>query len=440
MSQAADPIRPETSPTAVAGSPPARRLCPFCGTVNERDAAVACSKCGMEDTPATRDATRARIGPWHVLQSRNPAAPGMKFSTLLSLIRKGQVTQRSIVRGPTTSQFWTVAARVKGLSREFGVCYQCSGQIESTANICPHCQKLQEPPINPDVLLEASGETAPAAGSSPARRARPYVPEPTVNVDTDDSTAMTAQSPPRARPAAPAATPSGILTAKELATAFQLDFQPKPAPPRKRRRSAKTLLVLILLGGVGAGVTAYLRPDLRDQSVEWVRRYSAQIKARLEAQRNQQSPAAEPTTDELAGQSPDSSFDSLMAAPKAEPPSAPASGGAQASGDSATADSTDGAQRASDTQRPVEAAPKPQVVPEPQPAPAVAAPMPAEPAVSEAEMISRVRSLWSAAIDAEGDGDYAKAVRNYEQIRKLPRTVWPGGLDIRLNEARKHVR
>lgn len=108
----------------------------------------------MQNTPQTRRVTRGRIGPWYVMQSRNPAAPGMKLDVLLGFIRKGQVTARSIVRGPTTHQFWRYAAHVKGLSREFGLCFSCGADIATESNLCPHCGKLQEPPIQPDVLLE----------------------------------------------------------------------------------------------------------------------------------------------------------------------------------------------------------------------------------------------------------------------------------------------
>jgi hypothetical protein len=113
----------------------------------------------MENTALTRQATRARIGPWYVLQSRNPAAPGMKFNTLLALIRKGQVTPRSVVRGPTTHQLWRFAGRIKGLSREFSLCYSCTAEIEKTAKICPNCSRSQELPANPDALLEADQQT-----------------------------------------------------------------------------------------------------------------------------------------------------------------------------------------------------------------------------------------------------------------------------------------
>src|SRR5262245_30456122 len=131
-----------------------RHVCPYCG-LQSPGGTDPCPRCSMEDTPATRQATKARIGPWYVLQTRNPAAPGMKYATLLSLVSKGQVTPRSVVRGPTTHQLWKFAAHVKGLSREFNLCYSCGGEIERTTNQCPHCDRLQEPPINPDSLLES---------------------------------------------------------------------------------------------------------------------------------------------------------------------------------------------------------------------------------------------------------------------------------------------
>src|SRR5438876_5872530 len=158
MSRATDFPPSDSAPATVA--PPAtgsnrKVCCPYCGAIMSADAAgQPCPRCTMEDTPATRAATKSRIGPWYVLQARNPAAPGMKWITLLSLVEKGQVTARSIVRGPTTHQLWRFAAHVKGLSREFGLCFSCGGRIEKSEHVCPHCDRVQELPGNPDVLLE----------------------------------------------------------------------------------------------------------------------------------------------------------------------------------------------------------------------------------------------------------------------------------------------
>src|SRR6476660_9328998 len=95
------PHDPARRKSVAGGASTQAAVCPFCGTVKPV-ADDPCSRCTLEDTPATRDATRQRVGPWYVLQNRNPAAPGMNFATLVALIKKGQVTPRSIVRGPTT--------------------------------------------------------------------------------------------------------------------------------------------------------------------------------------------------------------------------------------------------------------------------------------------------------------------------------------------------
>src|SRR5687768_1935428 len=84
-----------------------RHVCPFCGSTNETMEGP-CPQCTMTNTAETRKATKSRIGPWYVLQSRNPAAPGMKYETLLGFVRKGRVKARSIVRGPTTHQLWQI--------------------------------------------------------------------------------------------------------------------------------------------------------------------------------------------------------------------------------------------------------------------------------------------------------------------------------------------
>jgi hypothetical protein len=132
-----------------------KHVCPFCGTQRETDVG-ACMHCSLEDTPTTRSATRGKLGPWYVLQSRNPSAPGMNFATLMVLVQKGRVTARSVLRGPTTGQFWRYAAKVKGVSREFGLCWNCGGDVTKNARACPNCKRLQEPPLNPDVLLESA--------------------------------------------------------------------------------------------------------------------------------------------------------------------------------------------------------------------------------------------------------------------------------------------
>ncbi len=146
--------RGELSPAAqVRRQLRGKHVCPYCGTTRESDVGP-CQHCSLEDSPTTRAATRGKLGPWYVLQSRNPSAPGMNFATLMLLVQKGRVTARSVLRGPTTGQFWKHAAKVKGVSREFGLCWNCGGDLSRSARACPSCKRMQEPPLNPDQLLD----------------------------------------------------------------------------------------------------------------------------------------------------------------------------------------------------------------------------------------------------------------------------------------------
>src|SRR4051812_9918313 len=251
---------------------PGKQACPYCGSVNDRtDEPQLCPKCTMEDTPATRAATKARIGPWYVMQSRNPSAPGMKWATMLSLVAKGQVTPRSIVRGPTTHQLWKFAAHVKGLSREFGMCYSCGGEIDHGANQCPYCQRLQEPPINADALLETREplkqpvhrELKMAETSSGNAGAAPVVwppqsPAPSPAAPTAGRNREQHREPPADEPRTEWHPDPGILSAKELAAAFQLDFTPSTGPSRPRR-VARTFALLLLLAAIGFGAVLYVK-------------------------------------------------------------------------------------------------------------------------------------------------------------------------------------
>jgi hypothetical protein len=130
-------------------------LCPFCGNFHT-DIGRPCRHCGTEDNTAARAAARKRVGPWFVLQSKNLAAPGMSHQALLAQIRGGLVTDRSVIRGPATGQLWRLAGKVRGISREFGTCYGCNGDLYPADPVCPHCQRPQSLPADIDAAAEPS--------------------------------------------------------------------------------------------------------------------------------------------------------------------------------------------------------------------------------------------------------------------------------------------
>lgn len=450
-----------------------RYVCPFCGAVREQ-AEGTCPRCTMESTAATRQATKSRIGPWYVLQTRNPAAPGMKFETLLTFVRKGRVKARSIVRGPTTHQLWRFAAHVKGLSREFGVCYSCGEGIEPTANICPHCNRLQEPPVNPDVFLEAQEADAKSGGSQPVYReigATPLVAEDIV-APPEGAHAKVDPADPKPLPAGTKAPPKkgadGFLTAADLAAAFKLDFQepkgrrqstktqvapiamsrenPGGSAPRRKRRGFRVVLLLLLAAAVGAFAYQYRKdPAFRTQADHWYAvglDWSKQKWAQIQQQLNKPPQAATPKTVHerplFVGTELTAGPKNSATQPQATEPSANPSPWDQLYGQSPAATNAGAATK---LQRKSEPAPAASVKVD-EPAPATGSvtiePPPQRPARTGG--FDDVHALYSAALDAEAQGDYATAVRKFEQIKEYSRDLWPRDLDLRLKLAREQLR
>jgi hypothetical protein len=478
-----------------------RAVCPFCGGQRADNASGACPRCTMEDTPATRQATVVRVGPWFVLQSRNPAAPGMKWATLVSLVRRGQINARSVVRGPTTMQLWTFAAKVRGLSRELGVCYACGHGLVATAARCAACEASQEPPANPDQLLDAP-ESRDTRDQRPAPTPMPRVPtratgdvparlgsrDAIAGIETDDARelrelrdARDSRDPRESRAAAPLATtaaPLGdafalaparpapvpraprparpatpgnptddaILTAAELATAFQLGAG-APRKGRLRRFVGKSMLLLLLLGLVGGGVLMYVDEEARrvglgwgQQAIDWVRTHVSRTTANPTADGNLKpvplNPA--PTGGDNAGGAGQAvgSVPNGVASSQANP-------GNPVDDASAAAVGNDIRNAAALPRGVEDAQPRPASLrtdpPAVSPATPPAAPAPAVPADAVAAARELARGLHRQAIEAQGRQDWPKALQLLEQIKTLPREVQPGDVDVRLRLVKQQM-
>jgi hypothetical protein len=112
-------------------------ICPYCGEaqpIGER-----CRACGGFFEPLSRQATHNAMGPWFVRDPERPFRPGCSYETLVQMIERGQVTKYSIIRGPTTRQFWTVARHVPGVAHLLGYCHACDGPVDPEEHGCPHC-------------------------------------------------------------------------------------------------------------------------------------------------------------------------------------------------------------------------------------------------------------------------------------------------------------
>lgn len=569
MSRVARPKGSErTSRSASESSVGGKYVCPFCGSVNERPD-EPCPRCTMENTPVTRQATKARIGPWYVWQSRNPAAPGMKWQTLMTLVRKGQVSGRSVVRGPTTHQLWRFAARVKGLSREFGVCYACGLEIEKTSRSCPHCSRLQEPPADPDVLVEnephkpvfraineekgaegviGGAPPSPFADAPVARAAaerdleppavepaptenrspRPAAPKPEPSpapaaesvliegeeetelptdvmegseVARDDVSDAAAPSPvtdaapevkpepapvapkvngeAQKRPAAPLPrredppeqtepesspveppparepipgrqrAPDGILSPQELAAAFRLQYDRSPLlrpRPKKSAGAGRVLVGLLLVALLAIGGLLYLTPSARSASVNWAKHTFSSLSGTPDKPNRPPTPDPSPlpTIQRIPTPAAPESVvhDPIVKPTRPAAPQAPAKDEARPAPPQVHTPLAPPTVTARQTAR-IEGPPPPTIRTEAPPAPkppqAEAKPAPPAPVVSPADVDDQVRRMWANALDAESRGNYSDAIYWYQQIKKLPKDSWPGGLDIRLDLDRKHL-
>jgi hypothetical protein len=419
-----------------------RHVCPFCGMVKDQ-AEAPCPRCTMENTAASRQATKARIGPWYVLQTRNPAAPGMKFETLLAFVRKGKIKARSIVRGPTTHQLWRFAAHVRGLSREFGICYSCGGEIEHTANLCPHCNRLQEPPAHPDVFLESQEhEAAPHPLFREVRPEAPLVGQDIAMPSRADAPSADGRQTSPADPVRQRRPADGFLSPRDLAAAFKLNFTPKDAPrgrtatagdanrtqrdaprmksrTRRHRRWKRWVALLLILAGGGAFAFQYHRdPNFRAQTLIWYQRSNTWVRQKIASLQENANRAAHPAP--MAG----AAKPQVMPAPQpqfqAQPPAA-----SQGSPWDQILKPTDSATTSVPTAKPAQQ----------EPANTDTSATSADPQGT----LDEARSLYRSAIDDEDKGDFKAAVKKYEQIHKFSHDLWPQDLELRLREARDRL-
>jgi hypothetical protein len=409
-----------------------KHVCPFCGTTRETDLG-ACMQCSLEDTPTTRSATRTKLGPWYVLQSRNPSAPGMNFATLMVLVQKGRVTARSVIRGPTTGQFWRHAAKVKGVSREFGLCWNCGSDVSKNARACHSCKRLQEPPLNPDVLLEAgevsSEDLAEAMWSdhtptsSQMAGSRPHpAPIDRAPVDRLASKGGVRREVPRGESSDDAPLGASATRAQRAAIGSDIveDFQSTagldmavfqmpahrggyPGAPRPRASFGvlKFLSVAVLLGSAGLVAMAAFDPGFKTNLLNQWEKARAWVNAQTSNNPTPPGFRVDPTPATLATST---STPAPTPAPT-EPPARPV------------------------TRVTVEA-----------PKPAAAPPTTPPPSAEQPKL--RVWELWRTATEAEKRNDYTTALQHYEAIKALPvnEDDWPLGLQSKIDSTKKRLK
>jgi hypothetical protein len=79
------------------------------------------------------------MGPWFIRDPGAPFRPGFSTRTLRTLVARGRIRPDTVLRGPTTRQFWMPARRTPGVSALLGMCHNCQGATPEPASRCPGC-------------------------------------------------------------------------------------------------------------------------------------------------------------------------------------------------------------------------------------------------------------------------------------------------------------
>lgn len=111
--------------------------CVSCGQLVHRDA-TGCEHCGQDLAEDMIQKMRQHAGPWFVLEHVRPF-PGVSLDRVIRQIRRGLITETSIVRGPSNDYQWRFAVETPGLCRYFGKCWCCHAEVTLADAYCAQC-------------------------------------------------------------------------------------------------------------------------------------------------------------------------------------------------------------------------------------------------------------------------------------------------------------
>lgn len=248
---AAPTAPPDTGPAVAdaAKLPPAEApVCPYCGHEQPDARAAACESCKGLFEPLSRQATQNAMGPWQIRDARSPYLPGCSYDVLRAMALRGRITAATIIRGPTTRQFWQRAGETQGVAHLFGVCHACRSRVGQTDVLCVSCgerlavtddrQSLGLGPVRPltapaSVRTAAVGEAIPAQHAAdtlqPTRAASPALAELSI-FEASPSLPISGEIPaPRKRPRLWPALALMLGVAALAAVALRVRNTPAPA-------------------------------------------------------------------------------------------------------------------------------------------------------------------------------------------------------------------
>lgn len=114
-----------------------RILCPYCGHLDTDP--EQCPSCAGLFEPLSKQATQNAMGAWFIRDEQQPFRPGCSHQTLRKLVARGKITRGTILRGPTTRQFWSFASDVPGVANLLGECHNCHAKAGPDDYMCNSC-------------------------------------------------------------------------------------------------------------------------------------------------------------------------------------------------------------------------------------------------------------------------------------------------------------
>ncbi|MEM9416004.1 MAG: hypothetical protein AAGA29_11100 [Planctomycetota bacterium] len=115
-------------------------LCPYCG--HAQYGGDRCQDCGGLFEPLSRRATQIAMGPWYIRNKSNPFKPGCCYDIVKRMAETGKIKPTTVMRGPTTKQFWSIARNVPGVAHLVGYCQSCNAHVSPNEPKCPKCDAL----------------------------------------------------------------------------------------------------------------------------------------------------------------------------------------------------------------------------------------------------------------------------------------------------------
>jgi len=122
-------------------------LCCVCG--HGKTTADECPECETIFSPPD-EVTRITVGGWFVHGKQHAYKPGMSYEQIKKEVDAGNVTARTIVRGPTTEQFWKLAKNTPGVAHLLGACQACAAKVDAGAGACHVCGASFGVPLDAD--------------------------------------------------------------------------------------------------------------------------------------------------------------------------------------------------------------------------------------------------------------------------------------------------